>query len=460
MAEYRHAYEFTIYSNDVDIVICSLKYFSSEQLLTTDANWYKYNISVSFLNDILEKMVNHWSKAEDNRYRLKEDNIKKSATHPNMSQSILEKIILDYRSNRNDIEEIIVPLITSGDFLRNLSKIPKYRTLNYIAANLNTPIDVLKELARNQDVGGYITANVASNPSTPDSIAKYIIDDNSHYGRNHQIASNPNTPLSRLKYLMDNYSIVHPSIVKNPNASTEMLDLLAKKVDFRSDPHFASNPNTPVHILEKLTGPGSNSEVAGNLSTPIYLLEKIVKSGGSQEVAKNINTPLYLLEISARDENSYVRRAVIQNTNTSSKILALLAKDKENEISRAAKRHHNYDPNYKEPPSPIVIQTAPVVTQSNNTAIKGKSKQQQTPKSSSPCYIATAAYGSPYASEVDTFRYFRDTVLVKSWFGRAFIAFYYKTSPPLADFIAKREYLKAATRKWILAPLLHFLRKK
>jgi hypothetical protein len=49
---------------------------------------------------------------------------------------------------------------------------------------------------------------------------------------------------------------------------------------------------------------------------------------------------------------------------------------------------------------------------------------------------------------------------VKSWFGRAFIAFYYKTSPPLADFIAEREYLKTATRKWLLAPLLHFLRKK
>jgi hypothetical protein len=84
----------------------------------------------------------------------------------------------------------------------------------------------------------------------------------------------------------------------------------------------------------------------------------------------------------------------------------------------------------------------------------------QAPKSSSPCYIATAAYGSPYAIEVDTFRYFRDTVLVKSCFGRAFIAFYYKTSPPLADFIADREYLKAATRKWLLAPLLHFLHKK
>jgi hypothetical protein len=89
---------------------------------------------------------------------------------------------------------------------------------------------------------------------------------------------------------------------------------------------------------------------------------------------------------------------------------------------------------------------------------KGKGKVLYPPDSR--CYIATAAYGSPYAAEVDTFRYFRDTVLVRSYFGRAFIAFYYKTSPPLADFIAEREYLKAATRNWLLAPLLHFLRKK
>ena len=105
-------------------------------------------------------------------------------------------------------------------------------------------------------------------------------------------------------------------------------------------------------------------------------------------------------------------------------------------------------------------QISPVVTSPNNTGVKGGNKLQSPQVSNSSCYIATAAYGSPYAKEVDAFRYFRDTVLVKSWFGRIFIAFYYKTSPPLANFIAEREYLKVATRKWILAPLLHFLRKK
>jgi hypothetical protein len=105
------------------------------------------------------------------------------------------------------------------------------------------------------------------------------------------------------------------------------------------------------------------------------------------------------------------------------------------------------------------INIAKLKSQNQRTSVINN-RNTQVPKSSSPCYIATAAYGSPYATEVDTFRYFRDTVLVKSWFGRVFIAFYYKTSPPLADFIAEREYLKAATRKWLLEPLLLFLRKK
>jgi hypothetical protein len=83
-------------------------------------------------------------------------------------------------------------------------------------------------------------------------------------------------------------------------------------------------------------------------------------------------------------------------------------------------------------------------------------KNPSTPKSA--CYIATAAYGSPYAAEVDVFRGFRDRVLVKTLLGRAFIAFYYATSPPIAAFIAEREPLKAATRTYLLTPLLRLLR--
>ena len=62
------------------------------------------------------------------------------------------------------------------------------------------------------------------------------------------------------------------------------------------------------------------------------------------------------------------------------------------------------------------------------------------------CFIATAAYGSDLAFQVKVLRDFRDNHLLKNPFGRRFVAFYYKTSPPIAECIRKRKALKAATR--------------
>jgi M6 family metalloprotease-like protein len=67
------------------------------------------------------------------------------------------------------------------------------------------------------------------------------------------------------------------------------------------------------------------------------------------------------------------------------------------------------------------------------------------------CFIATAAYGSAMAPEVDTLRRFRDGFLMTNAAGRALVSFYYKASPPLADFIAPRPALRSAAR-FMLAP--------
>lgn len=48
------------------------------------------------------------------------------------------------------------------------------------------------------------------------------------------------------------------------------------------------------------------------------------------------------------------------------------------------------------------------------------------------CYIATAVYGSYDAPQVRVLRRFRDQTLATSQTGRAFIRFYYATSPPIA----------------------------
>jgi YVTN family beta-propeller protein len=79
-----------------------------------------------------------------------------------------------------------------------------------------------------------------------------------------------------------------------------------------------------------------------------------------------------------------------------------------------------------------------------------------TTDSGSSCFIATAAYGSPLDSHVAALRDFRDKYLMINATGRAFCQFYYRYSPPIADFIRRHEALKTVTR-WMLAPIISFI---
>jgi uncharacterized repeat protein (TIGR01451 family) len=69
------------------------------------------------------------------------------------------------------------------------------------------------------------------------------------------------------------------------------------------------------------------------------------------------------------------------------------------------------------------------------------------------CFIATAAYGSPLEPHVQALRDFRDKQLQQFALGRAFIAFYYRHSPPIAEVIAGHESLRFLVRV-ILTPVV------
>ncbi len=73
----------------------------------------------------------------------------------------------------------------------------------------------------------------------------------------------------------------------------------------------------------------------------------------------------------------------------------------------------------------------------------------------SGCFIATAAYGSYMEAHVQILRNFRDTFLMPSSMGRAFVSFYYRHSPPMANFIAKHDGLRTAVRVG-LTPVVAF----
>jgi hypothetical protein len=73
------------------------------------------------------------------------------------------------------------------------------------------------------------------------------------------------------------------------------------------------------------------------------------------------------------------------------------------------------------------------------------------------CFIATAAYGTDTAQQLDILREFRDTVLLPSSLGAKFVSLYYRTSPPIANFISHREVLRTAVRVGFVDPIVRIL---
>ena len=80
-----------------------------------------------------------------------------------------------------------------------------------------------------------------------------------------------------------------------------------------------------------------------------------------------------------------------------------------------------------------------------------------------PCFIATAAYGTPFARRLPAFREFRDQVLLKTSAGTALVSFYYRHSPAAAEVVASHPVLAAVVRlvltpvAWVLENAAVFL---
>jgi hypothetical protein len=70
------------------------------------------------------------------------------------------------------------------------------------------------------------------------------------------------------------------------------------------------------------------------------------------------------------------------------------------------------------------------------------------------CFIATAAYGTPTAQQIDVLREFRDVVLLESAAGSRLVALYYQLGPRVADFIAGSEFLRTLVKELLVDPLV------
>jgi hypothetical protein len=81
-------------------------------------------------------------------------------------------------------------------------------------------------------------------------------------------------------------------------------------------------------------------------------------------------------------------------------------------------------------------------------------EKEPPPDTTGGCFIATAAYGTPTAQQIDVLREFRDVVLLESAAGSRLVALYYRLGPCVADFIVGSELLRTLVRELLVDPLV------
>lgn len=69
------------------------------------------------------------------------------------------------------------------------------------------------------------------------------------------------------------------------------------------------------------------------------------------------------------------------------------------------------------------------------------------------CFVATAAYGTAMANDVEDLRHFRDSILSRTVFGELAIETYYTFGPAVAGVVGESEMLRHTVRT-LLAPLI------
>lgn len=104
------------------------------------------------------------------------------------------------------------------------------------------------------------------------------------------------------------------AVAKNHFTSINILERLANDEINLVRALVATNPNTPVAILNKL-----------------FSDEKIVRDG----LSGNANTPLRLLKVLANDSDKMVRLRVVDNPSASRELLTSMLEDNEKDILKA-----------------------------------------------------------------------------------------------------------------------------
>jgi hypothetical protein len=90
-------------------------------------------------------------------------------------------------------------------------------------------------------------------------------------------------------------------------------------------------------------------------------------------------------------------------------------------------------------------------------AVTAVATPERTGNAVDACFVATAAYGTVMANDVEVLRSFRDSVLRRSVLGELFVESYYTFGPAVAGVVGQSELLRASARD-ALAPVVSRVR--
>ena len=261
--------------------------------------------------EILESLLNDYNNSvNENNSLIFEAVAKNPNTPPEILKSLAansEKQVIKRESkNSNSLS-----LEERMEILRTASRNYHKRIIRNIAKNLSTPIEVLNSFTSN--IESYVWEEVAGNPNASADILKYFAavkykSDGYNETFHCTIATNPNTPVEILEaYANSSNAQIRISVANNPNAPVKILKLLANSEDYKMRFRVGRNPNTPTNLLESLAN-DSNSCVR-------------------ESVSQNPNAPLEILEKLANDRNLFVRESVVKNPQCTHHIKEIIFKN-------------------------------------------------------------------------------------------------------------------------------------
>ena len=213
-------------------------------------------------------------------------------------------------------------------------------TRKELVSNPNTPIRILKQLA--QDKSKSVAKAVLDNANAPEefritmlkqfapSLASPVY---GTYWRSRKSIANSINSILHLKELAKTKDpVVLIGVASNPNTPVEILEQLNNSGQWDVDLRLAANPNTPVEILKHLAEENDtllNDALAANPNTPVEILKHLAEKNDTwlnYDLADNPNATLSVLErITPEADDFHVMRRVSEHQNASQKLRIRLA---------------------------------------------------------------------------------------------------------------------------------------